>query len=153
MKKAQELRQEAERLQEQANLLEAYEQLQTASQHEYRARRVVDFGDWLGDETVDAISVMKRRIAIRLGHEERAAALVACGMEPERANLGDLCTDEYAASTLATWLFDSFGRYRDWHGIYQNCEDERARYSAAHDKCAEHFPLGWEFWKKGRHDT
>jgi hypothetical protein len=101
----------------------------------------LDFPHWL-DALHDAEEKAQRQVAISLGHNERVDLLVNCGMERERAEIGDLIDNETMTYCLSTWLFDCLGHYEVGHDIQPMLVP-----------CEEFWPEGVQAWKEGRHDT
>lgn len=139
----QALRAEADRLEQKATLLAAYDTLRSISSEEFQMRQSLNCPKWSSlTELSFAVTHVRRDIAARLGHTERVDLLVLAGMERERADSGDLITNEAAAECFATWLFDRFGQFEDI-----------PEWSSSVDVDREQFPLGYQFWEEGRHDT
>ena len=145
--KIQLLRAEADRLEQEATLREAYEGLRKISHAEYDVRKALDFPDELMP-LAKAVEDAQRIVARRLGHDERAEILHACGMDKERIGITDLISDGTMGSCLATWLFD---RYGHWHDDFERDStlDELDTIKRARSYCE----FGVKFWEEGRHDT
>lgn len=137
------LRAEADTLEQELKYRTAYATLEKASRTEWEVMRSLEFPEELSCLR-KAMDEARRYIAVKLGHDTRVDTLVACGMDRGRAEIGSLTTDEEAAYSLSTWLFDTVGFYGD---------NERLLGLEAPEECLEHCPMGVEFWKAGRHDT
>jgi len=129
-----------------ARIQKAFDSLNAAQHPLWEVRHSLNFDNSKASVAIqaarDAIEVAMRELANGLGRPERVAALVKCGMDLDRLDSYDLTTDKEAASCLATWLFDKYGRYDYVQGDIK----ERAL-------IMENFPLGMEFYQKGQHDT
>jgi len=146
MKQAAKLRAQAADLTAEANAFEAFGKLQKASCLIFEARQVLDFPSKM-DNLEDVLAESKRYVASRLGHKERVDLLVRAGMDREIVEEGIYIDDDVAAWTLATFLFDMAGRYDD--------VDDTAKIAATTilAQAGEVFPMGYQYWKEGKHDT
>lgn len=129
-------------------LKQAFDHLKAADACLWQAGNTLDFPAEI-KAARKALDKARREVAIKMGHNERVAKLVSCGVEQGYAECGHIVSDRDMAYCLATWLFDRFGCYESFRS-YDMCAERR---HARLMDCKEKMPLGYEFYIQGNHDT